>query len=292
MTQLRCTGACTSSHPLNTRGSWYELHACYRIAPEDMYRSLLSILFAAGVCAGMIFLLELGRRLGRRRQGRDEEGARAGLGAVEGAVFGLMGLLIAFTFYGAAGRFDTRRELIIEEANAIGTAWLRLDLLPAAAQPGLRDLFRSYLDARLAVYQQMLNAEAAYAELARANALQREIWARATAACRESPNPLTVQLIPALNHMFDVASTRTAAVQIHPPTIIFVMLGVLALMSSLLAGYAMAGGRSRSWIHVVGFALVLATTVYVIMDLEFPRLGLIRVNALDQVLVELRQSIK
>jgi hypothetical protein len=254
--------------------------------------SVGSLLFAAGLFVGMVLLVELGRRLGQRRQGKDEDGARAGLGAVEGAIFALMGLLVAFTFSGAATRFDTRRQLIVAEANAIGTAWLRLDLLPAGAQPELRDLFRSYLDARLAVYQKIPDWPAVRAELAQAGALQGQIWSRATTACRESANPLTAQLIPALNEMFDLAATRTAAAQIHPPAIIFVMLGVLALMSALLAGYAMAGGKSRSWIHVLGFALILATTVYVILDLEFPRVGFIRIDAFDQVLVEVRQGMK
>jgi hypothetical protein len=252
----------------------------------------ISIVFAVGLFLGMVGLLELGRGLGRRRLGQGEEGARAGLGAVEGAVFALMGLLIAFTFSGAAVRFDSRRQLIVEEANAIGTAWLRLDLLPSGAQPALRDSFRRYLDSRLAAYAKLPDIRAAREELGRANALQGEIWQRATAAMREGATPLTVQLIPALNQMFDIASTRTAAVQIHPPIIIFVMLGVLALMSSLLAGYAMAAGKLRSWIHMIGFALILATTVYVILDLEFPRLGLIRVDEMDQVLVELRESMK
>ncbi len=69
------------------------------------------------------------------------------------------------------------------------------------------------------------------------------------------------------------------------------MLGALALMSSLRAGYAMAGGRSRCWIHVIGFALILATTVYVILDLEFPRLGMVRIDSFDRVLVELRATM-
>jgi len=257
-----------------------------------MNQNLSSILSAVGLFFGMVLLLEVGRWLGRRRQDKDEAGARAGLGAVEGAVFALMGLLIAFTFSGAATRFDSRRQLIIEEANAIGTAWLRLDLLPAATQPELRELFRRYLDARLAAYEKIPDWEAVHGELARANALQTEIWNRATVACREAANPLTAQLIPALNEMFDIASTRTAAAQIHPPSIIFIMLSVLALMSSLLAGHAMADGKSRSWIHVVGFALILSATVYVILDLEFPRLGLIRIDAFDQVLVELRGTMK
>lgn len=256
-----------------------------------MDRTIISLLFAIGLLAGMILLLELGRRLGRQRQGTHEEGARAGLGAVEGAVFALLGLLIAFTFSGAASRFDARRQLIVQEANAIGTAWLRLDLLPPGAQPELRDLFRGYLDTRLAAYQKLPDIEAAFAELSKASALQGEIWHKAVGACQESPDPLKVQVIPALNEMFDIANTRTMAAQTHPPIIIFVMLGVLALMSALLAGYAMAGGKTRSWIHVLGFALIVAMTVYLILDLEFPRLGIIRIDAVDEMLVELRESM-
>ena len=257
-----------------------------------MNRTLISILFAGGLFVGMVLLLELGRRLGRRRQGKDEEGGRAGLGAVEGAVFALMGLMIAFTFSGAAARFDSRRQLIVEEANAIGTAWLRLDLLPPTAQPELRDLFRRYLDTRLAVYQKLPDIQAAFAEVGKANALQGEIWSRAVTASQQASTPLVAQLVPALNQMFDIATTRTMAAQMHPPAIIFIMLGVLALMCALLAGYAMAGGKSRSWIHLVGFALIMATTVYVILDLEFPRFGLIRIDATDRVLYELRESMK
>jgi hypothetical protein len=202
-----------------------------------------------------------------------------------------MGLLIAFTFSSAAARIDTRRQLIVAEANAIGTAWLRLDLLPADAQPELRELFRRYLDARLAVYRQLPDFAAARAELDKGNTIQGGIWSRATKACQITPTVLTAQLLPALNEMFDRAAERTAAIQIHQPTIIFLMLGVLALMCALLAGYAMAGGKSRSWIHIIGFALVLAMTVYVILDLEFPRAGMIRIDSLDQILVDLRQSM-
>jgi len=257
-----------------------------------MNRTLISIVIAAGLFVGMVLLLELGRTLGRRRQGKDEVGARAGLGAVEGAVFALMGLMIAFTFSGAATRFDARRQLIVEEANAIGTAWLRLDLLPPPTQPELRNSFRRYLDTRLAIYQKLPDIQAALAELAKANALQGEIWSRAVAACQQSSTPLVAQLIPALNQMFDIATTRTMAAQVHPPAVVFLMLGVLALICALLAGYAMAGGKSRSGIHVLGFALIMATTVYVILDLEFPRFGLIRVDATDRVLLDLRASMK
>jgi hypothetical protein len=257
-----------------------------------MGRALLCFLCAVGLFLGIILFLEVGRRLGRRHQGKEEQDARPGLGAVEGAVFALLGLLIAFTFSGAASRFDARKHLIVDEANAIGTAWLRLDLLPVTAQPELHGLFQRYLDARLAVYQSLPDLEAARADLNKAKALQDEIWGHAVAACQQSATPVAAQMIPALNEMFDIATTRTATAYMHPPLIVFIMLGVLALMGSLLAGHAMAASRSHNWIHMLGFALIMAATVYVILDMEFPRLGLIRVDAADRVLLELRESMK
>lgn len=257
-----------------------------------MDRTLISVLAAVGLFAGMLALLELGRRMGRRHLGRGDEGARAGLGAVEGAVFALLGLLVAFTFSGAAARFDQRRQWILDEANAIGTAWLRLDLLPASAQPELRELMRQYLDARLSAYEKLPNLEAARAELARASGLQARIWNRTVAASQQAATPLVATLVPALNSMFDIATTRTAVVHVHPPLIIFLMLGVLALMSSFLAGFAMAAAHSRSWTHMLAFALIMSGTVYVILDLEFPRIGLIRVDAADRVLYEVRAGMK
>jgi hypothetical protein len=204
-----------------------------------------------------------------------------------------MGLLIAFTFSGAAARFDARRHLVVEEANDIGTAWLRLDLLPSAAATDLRELFRRYLDSRLATYQNVPDLVAARAELARSIELQGEIWTAAVRACRDSGSqPGHMLLLPALNAMFDITTTRTEATRHHPPWIIFAMLGALSLVSSVLAGYGMAGAKSHSWIHIIGFAAVVAVTVYVIMDLEYPRLGLIRVDSADQVLIQLRESMK
>ncbi len=98
-----------------------------------MHHALISLSIALALFAGMLLLLDIGRRIGARRRAQDAGGAGAGTGAVEGAVFALLGLLVAFTFSGAASRFDARRALVVEEANAIGTAYLRLDLLPASA---------------------------------------------------------------------------------------------------------------------------------------------------------------
>lgn len=246
---------------------------------------LFAIVFVLLLFCGMLACFELGRRLGQRTA--HEEASKAGLGTVEGAIFALLGLLIAFTFSGAATRFEGRRHLIVEEANDIGTAYLRVDLLPAETQPEIKDLFRSYVESRLAIYQQVRDRELVRSRHARSQELQAEIWSKSVAAAGQSNNTAaTMLLLPALNSMFDITTVRTAATEDHPPKIIFVMLGLIALASSMMAGFEMAGAKRRSWLHVVGYAVILSMAVYVILDLEYPRLGLIRVDASDHFLVD------
>ena len=251
----------------------------------------IGILTVLGMVGGTICMLEFGRRLGARRLASDPE---AGTGTIDGAVFGLMGLLIAFTFSGAAARFDSRRTMIVEEANSIGTAWLRLDLLLGGSQPPLREKFRQYTDARIAAFGKIPDMAAMKAELARAASLQTDIWTQAVTACRDSGSqPATMLLLPALNQMFDVATSRTAGIQMHPPMIIYAMLGLLLLAGSLLAGYGLGlgVGRLRVWFHGLSFVLAMTLTAYVILDFEFPRVGIIRIQGFERVLVDLRQSM-
>jgi len=253
----------------------------------------LTLFLTAALFAGMIVLLEIGRRIGVRRIAADPEGAKSGTGAVDGAVFALLGLLIAFTFSGATSRFDDRRNLIIEETNDVSTAYLRLDLLPASSQPPLRELFRQYLDARLETYQKLPDIEAARASYDRSMELQEDIWQQAVAAARmpEAPLAANTLLLPALNQMFDITTTRTAKMQMHPPLVIFAMLFGMVLISALLAGFGMAHGKSRSWVHIIGFTLTMALAVNVIINIEFPRKGLIRVDEFDQSLRKLRKGM-
>ncbi len=241
----------------------------------------------------MLVCMESGRRLGAAEQRRSPEGTQKGLSAVEGAVFALLGLLIAFTFSGAATRFEARRQLIGQEANAIGTAYLRIDTLPKSAQQELRDLFRRYLDARIAHYKH-LDRQSETAALAKKElALQGEIWSKAVAATtiNGTPPSTAMLMLPALNEMIDITTTRAVATQNHPPRIIFIMLCGLSLLSALLAGYGMSRGK-RSPLHVITFAAIISFTVYVILDLEYPRRGLVRVDTADNVLVELLQGMK
>jgi len=256
--------------------------------------TLVAMLSAAVLFVAMLACYEIGRRIGVARLGSDPDGLAHGIGAVDGAVFALLGLLIAFTFSGAASRFEARRHLITQEANAIGTAFLRVDLLPTDAQPELRDLFRKYVDLRAVVYSEVADRAATEAKLAEAAALQEAIWAKALAAGRrpDATAPATMLVLPALNEMIDITTTRHVATQNHPPLVIYLLLAGLSLVGSLLVGYGMSENKRQSWMHTTAFAIVLSLTTYVIVDLEFPRVGLIRVDAADQVLVDLRKSMR
>jgi hypothetical protein len=250
--------------------------------------ALLAVLFVA-----LLVCLEAGRLVGRKAFSRDGRAHPAGLATVEAVTFGLLGLLLAFTFSGAAGRLDVRREQVVNEANAIGTAWLRLDVLPAGAQPKLRDLFRKYTDARIAIYRQFSESglAAARAEFARSTALQQEIWSDAVAACGDVPSSSTVVVLPALNAMFDIATTRLAATQMHPPGIVFVVLAVISLVCGFLVGYEMGATEVPSRVHMLALALILSFTFYVILDFEYPRLGVIRIDDFDNLLVQVRATM-
>jgi hypothetical protein len=219
--------------------------------------------FAFLLFPAMILLLELGRWQRRRRESE-------GNSTIEGAIFALFGLLLT------------------EEVNDIGTAFLRLDLLPPQMQPELRQLFRDYTNSRLHLFEgagQEISPETAQ--------LQRAIWQRATAAS-SSPganSDATKLLLPAINDMIDITSTRQNAFYMHPPAVVYWLLFIFSGGSALMAGYSMKPGP-HDWVHSVALAVAVTLTVYTILDVEYPQRGLIRLSDRDRTLISLRDSMK
>ncbi len=239
---------------------------------------------------GMLACLEAGSRLALRAAAGDQpEGARAGLAAIEGAIFALCGLLLAFAFSGAASRFDLRRALVLSEANALGTAWLRVDLLPETAHPGVRDHLRRYVDARLVAYEERHQGHGELAELLQAaNAPRAALWSASVEATRGG-GPGPALFLQALNEAFDVADSRLAVTSFHPPVMVYVLLVGMGCLAALVAGWGLGASRSTRF-HRVVFAGAVSCVVYVTMDLELPRSGLVRVDATDGLLRNLRAS--
>lgn len=257
-----------------------------------MNLAYIALVSAAGLFLAMIAFFDLGRRIGKVRLSRDPDGAGKGAGPAEAAIFSLMGLLIAFTFSGAASRFEARRHLITEEANAIETAYLRVDLLPASSQPEIRKLFGQYLDVRINTYHDKGDEAATQAKLSEAKALQSQIWTAAVNASQQDASGNAARiLLPALNSMIDIATTRVAATETHPPRLIFQLLAGLAILSASLIGYATCANRMRNWVSELVLATTMALIFYVILDLEYPRQGLIRIDGADHLLIELKEKV-
>jgi hypothetical protein len=237
--------------------------------------SLLSFPVFLGVALALLLAMEIGYRIGRWHQRVGRGSVKEFVGIIDAPILALLGLLIGFTFFGAAERFERRRDLIVEETNHIGTAYLRLDLLRAEDRDALRTFFKTYLDSRIKTYAVLPDVKAALAEYDRTQQLQSEIWTRSVEAAQKTGTAYaSIQLVPALNAMIDITTTRLA----------------VTLLAAMLAGYQMATAARRSWFHVSLFVLTFTLAVYVILDLEYPRLGLIRVDAADALLKDLRAS--
>ena len=252
-----------------------------------------AVIFTVFLLISMLICLELGRRYGLRQVEHESDTVKTGKQIIEGAFFGLLGLLIAFSFSGAVSRFDDRRALIIEEANDIGTAYLRLDMLAPDVQPRMRELFRKYFDARLATYRALPQIDAAKQELARATDLQNQIWALAVASTRDSSShPDSGKLfLPAINSMFDVSNSRTWAALTHPPMIIYGLLFVVALFCAFISGGNLASAKRSPWLHRLTVPVVTCVCVFVILEIDFPRRGFIDIEKYDQALVDVRKSM-
>jgi hypothetical protein len=254
-------------------------------------------LFAFGVTAiffaTLLSLLNYGRRLGLRYLRQHRVDSMPGLPTIEGAIFALIGLLLAFTISGALQRFDERRQLVVQEANAISTAYDRLGLFEGQAGD-LRKKLKEYTEARIDLYRMPHDFSVwqggevwSRPQQVEIGELKNRLWDSILAACPQANfRPACPQTLPALTNAFEVARLRLGAAEKHPPQVVYAMLFGLGLGGSLLAGFGMATAPARSWVHTVIFASTLSISLYVVTDMEFPRLGLIRVESFDHFLID------
>ena len=255
---------------------------------------LAALLAFACLALGLFGMVLLGLKVGRRRT--RVAGAKPdpvpGVGAVEACVFGVFGLLIAFTFSGAAERFQARRQLVVKDAQALGTAWNRLGLLSSPAREELRLALREVLDLRLAAYRE--HSLEGFDRIAGRAAEQGDrLAAAAVEACRTPADAEFAEVVvPAINETNDIALARRAAVHTHPPLQIYLLLIAIALAVALHIGVTMGAAARPSWLHLVGFCLVFASALYVTIDLELPRAGLLRVDTADALLEDARSAMK
>ena len=232
------------------------------------------------VIAGVLLLVsaELGFRWGRRLFIDRDEARKSQIGAVQGAVLGLLGLLLGFTFSMAVQRYETRRALVVGEANAIGTALLRTDFLPAAQVREASGLLARYVEARLAFHAAGRSAEAvARAEQETAD-LQRQLWRVAVEAGRESPTPLTAMFVSALNDVIDLDAERFAAMRNRVPGVVWLLLLGVASCGCLTSGYAAGATGKRAVFPMVILPVMLSAVMLILVDMSLERRGMIGVD--------------
>ncbi len=230
--------------------------------------------------------IEGGYRLGGYRRGRAEHEKDAPVGAMVGATLGLLAFMLAFTFGMASSRFDSRKSLVLDEANAIGTTYLRAAMLPDGRDE-VRGLLRDYVDARLATVRTGEMAEG----VRRAEDLQSQLWTRAAAVGQQHPNSIVVGLfVESLNEVIDLHARRvTAGLRNRIPGAIWVVLFTLAMLSLGAMGYHSGlVGTARS-LAVIAVALAFSAVIGLVVDLDRPQEGTLRVS--QQALIDVQRSM-
>jgi hypothetical protein len=245
---------------------------------------LVLLLFLVLLLAG-----EAGFRYGHRRRPSLNEHTRAQAVTIQGAILGLLGLLLGFSFAMAVSRFDARKQLMVEETNALGTAYLRAGLLPEAEQKETLTLFQQYLDVRLEMTRAVPGLPGVEVTAARLAQLQKRLWSQAVAAMEKDRRAVATGLFTqALNEVFDIAAKRDAALENHVPESVLLLLALVAMVSVAVVGYGCGLGGGRPVFPTLALSVLIAVVVLIIMDLDRPRRGLMRISETN--LVDLKQN--
>jgi hypothetical protein len=183
--------------------------------------------------------------------------------------------------------------LIVQEYNSISTAYARLELLPADRQPAMREKFREYVKSRYQMWLLLPNWNDAVEDYNRSEKLEEEIWQESIDATKDpAQREARLLLLPALNDMITYTTTRLIIAQSHPPALVFVLLFFLSLVAAWTIGFGMGNCVKPSYLHAIGFAVMVAFALYVIFEIEFPRHGLVTLSGPNELLKQLGEEMK
>jgi len=235
---------------------------------------IVPFLVAAALVLGMVVAVEAGYRLGRKA--KKSETDKSQIGAVQGAVLGLLGLLLGFSFAGAGARFIERQDIIVREANAVGTAWLRADLLDEPSRTELRSALRAHTDERVALSGQY-RMEDLLATVDRMQALESKMWSAAASGVAARPQFANL-VVPAVNEVIDLQTTRNASFYRHIPSLVMWLLVISAAAALGVVGYGCGLTAKRNFEATTALAVLIAIALWATIDLDHPRRGLIKMN--------------
>jgi hypothetical protein len=250
----------------------------------------LNLWLVFGITAALLVVsTEVGFRLGNKKKGEEPEPSQ--ISTHENAVLGLLALLLAFTFSMAVSRFDARKQLVLAEANAIGTAFLRAQLLPPPHDQEVMKLLRQYVDVRLEFYGAGIDEAGLRSAGEKTERLHQQIWSHAIDLSAQDGRAELVRLfIESVNEVIDLHEERLTALRNHVPQTVFLTLYMLAAVGLGLVGYARGFSGRRHFFVTLLLAILISTVITLIADLDRPRRGLIKVS--QQSMLDLRQSLE
>lgn len=249
-------------------------------------------LIAAALLASMLMALEIGFRLGHRFAAKADRASKEHVNAIQASILGILALLLAFTLSLSLQRYDSRSQAVVDEANAIGTAYLRSQLLRPPMRADAQTLLQEYVALRVRAAATTLVDEAERDTLlAKAVRTQRALWAIALRAADVDPSPVTSGLfIQSLNDLIDSYGRRDAALSRHVPEVVLLLLYVTFPLTGGIVGFASGlAGHRPSLVSYVMVALIVIL-VFVIVDLDRPRRGLIEIS--QKSLLDLQAAIR
>ena len=255
---------------------------------QELLYGYNSVAIAVTLFVVILLFNEFGFRIGRFVQARTDTETKSLTGSIQASILGLLALLLGFTFSMAMQRFDNRSQALIEEANAIGTAVLRVDLLPVQYQTETNQLLRQYIDLRIDIGKTDLTRSEARNKYNKQIAdVQRALWSLAISATNDDPRPVTTgAFVKSLNDVIDSQGKRNALLQMHVPEIVLLLLFVVFISSGGILGYSGGISGKRIVAPMVIVSLLITLIVFIIIDLDRPKRGLIQVD--QSVMVQLK----
>lgn len=257
----------------------------------DLLYAYPSITIAVVLFVAIVAMNEIAYRLGEFVQSRTDDEVKSLTGAIQGSILGLLALLLGFTFSMSMDRYNNRSMALIDEANAIGTAVLRVQLLPEQYQDQATELIDKYLDVRVAVGSVALTKHREReAYIQQTHALQNELWRLAVAATEDDPRPVTTgAFVKSLNDMIDAQGKRNALLDMQVPEIVLLLLFVVFIASGAMMGYSAGLSGKRVLTPILLVSVLITLIVFIIIDLDRPKRGLIQVN--QTVMQQLADSL-
>lgn len=256
----------------------------------NMYVTLLertdAWVIALALFVLMIVALWLGKIIGSRIRANGQADKFTEVTGISALLF----FLLAFTFAMSGSRYDTRRSAVVEEANDIGTALLRSDLYPADERVLFRKDFKNYVEARIAFYNAGANEKAIRNTDSLSQAIAAKLWNHATRLSKDPANlEATRQMVPALNAMIDIITTRLYASKEKVPESILIMLFFLSCSCSFFGGYSAGRKGHIEWVTEIGFCFLISLVILFTLDLDRPRRGFVNLDVPNQAIVDLRK---